>query len=248
MEYLNRERIEQIDFAGFQSRQPFPWLNIQGFLTEEGHRRLGETLPDITLFESEFGVKRAYGQESHDRYALQYHEGLDIAQAWKDFIAELQGETYWSFLRRMFGLPPGKRLPLTMHWHYARTGCSVSPHCDASRKLGSQIFYFNTEAEWDPRWGGQTLVLDDAGGFRPHSAPQFDEFRLVAAAEIMGNQSFVFKRTDHSWHGVRPLACPQGRFRKLFIVVINRQTLQVRLRRLRGKDPDGYPLAPSRGA
>lgn len=71
MEYLNRERIEQIDFAGFQSRQPFPWLNIQGFLTEEGHRRLGETLPDITLFEPEFGVKRAYGQESHDRYALQ---------------------------------------------------------------------------------------------------------------------------------------------------------------------------------
>ena len=239
MEYLNRERIEQIDPASFQNRQPFPWLNLQGFLTDEGYRHLCETLPDISLFERTFGIKRAHGQASHDRYALQYHESLDIAQAWKDFIAELQGETYWSFLHRLFGLPPGKRLPLTLHWHYAPRGCSVSPHCDASRKLGSQIFYFNTDEEWDPRWGGQTLVLDDGGRFRPHSAPEFDDFQALAA-EIMGNQSFIFKRTNHSWHGVRPLMCPPGRFRKIFIVVINRLTLQVWLRRLRGKDPDGY--------
>ena len=240
MEYLNRERIEQIDPATFRNRPTFPWLNIQGFLTNEAYRRLCETLPNVNLFEPTFGIKRGHGQASHDRYALQYRESLDIAPTWKDFIAVLQGETYWSFLRQLFGLPAGKRLPLTLHWHYASRGCSVSPHCDASRKLGSHIFYFNTEEDWDPRWGGQTLALDDEGRFRPHSAPEFDEFRGVATAEIMGNQSFIFKRTNHSWHGVRPLTCPPEQFRKVFIVVINRLTLQVRLRRLRGKDPDGY--------
>ncbi len=240
MEYLSRERIEQIDPATFWNRPAFPWLNMQAFLTDEAYRRLCETLPNVNLFEPTFGIKRGHGQVSHDRYALQYRESLDIAPTWKDFIAVLQGETYWSFLRRMFGLPAGKRLPLTLHWHYAPRGCSVSPHCDASRKLGSHIFYFNTEEDWDPRWGGQTLALDDEGRFRPHSAPEFDDFRGVATAEIMGNQSFIFKRTNHSWHGVRPLTCPPGQFRKVFIVVISRLTLQVRLRRLRGKDPDGY--------
>jgi len=34
-------------------------------------------------------------------------------------------------------------------------GCAVSPHCDAVRKLATHIFYFNTEADWDPGWGGR---------------------------------------------------------------------------------------------
>jgi hypothetical protein len=48
------------------------------------------------------------------------------------------------------------------------------------------------------------------------------------------------KRTEHSWHGVRPLQCPPDILRKLFIVTINLPTLQVWWRRMRGKDPDGY--------
>ena len=66
--------------------------------------------------------------------------------------------------------------------------------------------------------------------------------REVAASEILGNQSFMFKRTEHSWHAVRPITCPPGRLRKVFIVVVNRVNFQVLWRRVRGKDPDGYPL------
>jgi len=80
-------------------------------------------------------------------------------------------------------------LSLTLHWHYAPRGCSVSPHCDAVRKLGSHLCYFNTEEDWDPSWGGQTLLLD-------------------------------FMREDSSWHGVRTLQCPEGGYRKVFVVVI----------------------------
>ena len=97
-----------------------------------------------------------------------------------------------------------------------------------------------TEADWDQRWGGQTLVRDDGGRLRPHSAPALDALRQVAASEILGNRSFLFRRTEHSWHGIRALACPPDRWRKIFIVVINRLTPQVRLRHLRGKDADGY--------
>ncbi len=59
---------------------------------------------------------------------------------------------------------------------------------------------------------------------------------------ILGNQSFMFRRTEHSWHAMRPVTCPPGHLRKVFIVVINRVNFQVVWRRLRGKDPDGYRL------
>jgi hypothetical protein len=41
-------------------------------------------------------------------------------------------------------------------------------------------------------------------------------------ADAIGNRSMVFKRTPHSWHGVRAIDCPEGHLRKVFIVVIER--------------------------
>ena len=89
--------------------------------------------------------------------------------------------------RRLMGV---RRLEFRFHWHYAPNGCSVSPHCDAKRKLGSQIFYLNTDEDWDPSWGGETLVLDDGGRFDLASLRDFDEFDQIAS-EAMGNRSLI---------------------------------------------------------
>ena len=85
-------------------------------------------------------------------------------------------------------------------------------------------------------------MLDDEGKLDSRSAPAFGALREVAASVLIGNQSFIFKRTEHSWHAVNPIACPPGRFRKVFIVVVNRMNLQVLWRRLRGLDPNGMRL------
>lgn len=246
MEYLDTERLAAVagQATEFHGRQPFPWMNLHGIIEEEGFGRLCAELPDVAMFQREFGRKRGYGQQSHGRYALQYRPALDasLSPAWRDFISELHGEAYEGFLRRLFDLGPRERFVLTMHWHYAPSGASVSPHTDARRKLGSHIFYLNTAEDWDPQWGGHTLVLEDGNRIPAHSAPGFDAFRLVAASEMLGNRSFLFRRTEHSWHGVKPIACPPDRLRKVFIVVANRIDFQVLWRRLRGKDADGYPL------
>jgi hypothetical protein len=164
---------------------------------------------------------------------------MDLPGPWKEFVAELEGDTYQSLLRRMLG--PQKFI-LTLEWYYAWQGCSVSPHCDARRKLATHIFYFNTEDDWDTSWGGQILMLDDEGRFKPHSAPSFDDLKVAAALVPRGNESLLFQRTEHSWHGVRPLQCPSSSLRKLFIVTVNVPTFQVWWRRVRGKDPDGYRI------
>jgi 2OG-Fe(II) oxygenase superfamily len=242
MVYLNQEVLEGLSAAAFQGQKPYPWVNIANTLTPEGFEQLRAALPDVSLFERKVGVKRGYGQAPHDRAILHYRPGVELAAPWKEFLAELEGDSYQLFLRRMLGLPPGKRVIPTMEWYYAWEGCAVSPHCDARRKRATHIFYFTTEADWQADWGGQILILNDEGRIKAHSAPQFDDLQVAAALDPRGNGSLLFERTEHSWHGVRPLRCPPGTLRKLFIVTVNLPTLQVWWRRLRGKDPDGYRM------
>jgi hypothetical protein len=239
---LNPVPLTQLGPEQFLAQKPFPWITIPGFLDEKLFKDLCRTMPDVSQLTREFGKTRGYGQESHDRWSLQYRDGLPLSPAWQAFIDSLKSKEYERFIRRLFGLKPHEQIVFTMHWHYAGTGCSVSPHVDASRKLGSHIFYFHTDEDWDNTWGGQTVVLDDGGTMPRHSAPAFNRFKEIASSTITNNHSFIFKRTEHSWHGVKPLTCPENRLRKVFIVVINRVTPQVLWRMLRGKDADGHKL------
>jgi len=240
MEYLNRRCLEALAAKEFREREPYPFVDLRDTLTAEGYERLRGTLPDISLFDRKVGVKRAYGQGYHDRSILHYLPGVAGADPWKEFIAELQGDTYVGFVRRAFGLRPTKPLIPTMEWYYAWQGCGVSPHCDARRKLATHIFYFNTESDWHSDWGGRILIMDDGKRMKAHSAPEFEQLGVAASLDPRGNGSLLFGRTAHSWHGVRPLESPPGHLRKLFIVTISVPTIHVLWRRIRGKDPDGY--------
>ncbi len=236
MSYLDFDRLDRLDAAEFQGQSPYPWVNPQGLLSEDGLRSLSENLPDIGQFETVFGKPRAHGQQSHDRYTLEYRTGLDLAVCWREFVAELEGRDYRRFIARMFGRGFFR---LRLHWHYTPSGCSVSPHCDGRDKLGSHIFYFNDGEDWDPAWGGETLVLDDGGRFERSSAPAFEDFDRVSSAEAMDNHSLLFSRKGNSWHGMREINCPEERLRKVFIVVVEHPILGLRrrlvdsLRRLR---------------
>lgn len=237
MTYLDFSALNQLSPRTFQETKPYPWMNPSGLLTDWGYERLVETLPDLSLFEKRFGVKRAHGQHSHDRYTLEYRKELPLSPHWTQFLDELQGEAYSGFLKRLLGI---KSLDLHFHWHYTPNGCSVSPHCDAKHKLGSHIFYFNTQENWDPAWGGETVILNDHGRFSRKSAPRFEDFPESLASTAIGNYSLLFQRLDKSWHGVRPVQCPEGHMRKVFIVVINRFSLVDRLQRVFGKSRKGY--------
>ena len=196
------------------------------------HDDQGIAFLPVEIFDKVAGKKRAYGQKPHDRYALEYEEGLSLPAAWQEFIEELREGPYREMLCRLAGV---RDLELRFHWHWATRGESVSPHCDAKRKLGSHIFYLNTADEWDPAWGGETLVLDDGGkSFPRSSSPEFEEFASEVHAEARDNWSFIFTRRGNSWHGVREITCPEGHFRKVFIVVLDKPGFRRRLARTFG--------------
>ena len=231
MGYLDHDRLDALDAAAFRDQRPYPWANPQGLLTDGGFRRLHGALPDVARFERVFGKRRTHGQASHDRYALEYHRRLELPECWRNFIAELEGDAYRRFVRRMFGRG---LFHLRYHWHYTPNGCSVSPHCDALDKLGSHIFYFSTGDDWKSDWGGETVVLDDGGRFKRGTAPGFEEFDRAIGAETIGNRSFLFARRGNSWHGVREINCPAGSMRKVFIVVVEDRVLGLKRRVMDG--------------
>jgi hypothetical protein len=238
MQYINQAVMDRLAAAAFQSQEPYPWLNPQGFLTEDGYQRLVATLPPVDLFEERFGEKRKHGQQPHDRLALDYRADLPLSEPWRQFIAEIGSPAYRRFLERMFGR---RALRLVLHWHYTPNGCSVSPHCDSRRKLGSHIFYFNTEKDWRAEWGGETLILDDRGRFHADSAPKFEDFDRVMPATAIGNYSTLFMRRECSWHGVKEIHCPPDALRKVFIVVIEDWSLPARVKSLfRGGKQNRY--------
>jgi len=225
--FLDPKQLAAMDGEQFRAARPYPWANPADLLTADGYRGLIEHLPDVSLFKPVFGRVRKHRQQSHDRYALEWHDNLPVSEVWKEFVRELEGPVYQDFLARMIG---HRDFALRYHFHYTPTGCSVSPHCDAVWKLGSHIFYLNTEDDWKPEWGGETQVLDDRGRFKAGSAPAFEDFDEALSSESIGNRSLLFIRQGNSWHGVRPIDCPEGYLRKVFIVVINNNRPWYRLR------------------
>lgn len=233
MKYLDIEKLRGLSLEEFLSVKPYPYYNAHGVLTEQGFADLLENMPPLDLFEQKFGYERRAGQAPHDRYSLEYTPDTPVPQPWKEFIGELCSDAYRREIERLLG---AKKAEFRFHWHYTPPGCDVSPHCDSRREHGSHLFYFNSEEEWDPVWGGSTLVLDDGGRLSYDSAPALEEFDAVYECQSIGNYSSLMLRTDHAWHAVRPVTCPEDHLRRLFIVVVNPDNLFWKVRdRLIGK-------------
>jgi hypothetical protein len=215
MNYLDVAQLEAIAPAEFNARKPFPWCNPADILAAAGFDELAGNMPDVEQFRSFFGKQRKYGQKSCDRYVLDYEQGMALSPQWLTFIEELKGDPYRRFVANLLGV---RTVRFRFHWHYTPSACAVSPHCDSRAKLGTHIFYMNTDRDWDESWGGATLLLNDQGGLSPKSNPGFDEFGSQTSTRFMGNRSLLFGRRGNSWHGVRPLSSPENTLRKVFIV------------------------------
>jgi len=214
--FLNTAVMDSIDTAQFRAETPFPWVNPQAFILPERYEELLQTVPDVSAFRGFFGKQRKKGQASHDRYILDYERGMALSQNWRDFIEELCGDEYRAFVCRLLNV---SHVRFRFHWHFTPSGGEVSPHCDSKAKIGTQIFYLNTQKDWQWDWGGETVVLDDDGRFSTESAPAFDEFDQQYPAKTRDNRSLIFGRRGNSWHGVKRIECPENYYRKVFIIV-----------------------------
>lgn len=233
MNYLDIDKLRNLSLDDFLLTEPYPYFNSAGVLTESGFQDLLANMPPLSMFEQRLGEERRAGQAPHDRYSLEYAPDMPVPKPWREFIGELCSDAYRHEIERLLG---ARKAEFRFHWHYTPSGADVSPHCDSRREHGSHLFYFNSAEDWNPAWGGATLVLDDGGRLDYNSAPGIDAFDKVIECKSIGNYSALIKRTDHAWHAVNPIECPADRLRRVFIVVVNPDNLFWKIRdRIIGK-------------
>ena len=87
------------------------------------------------------------------------------------------------------------------------------------------------------------VILDDKGRFSAQSSPAWEDFDTALPAKTAGNRSLIFMQTGNSWHGVRPIQCPEGELRKVFIVVANRAGPIARQAPGSRGEPGAHPLS-----
>jgi hypothetical protein len=232
VKYLDIEKLRNLGRDEFMAVKPYPFYN-KPVLTQEGFQALLDNMPSLEMFDAIMGKERRAGQAPHDRYSLEYTPNMPVPKPWQEFIGELCSDDYRREIQRLLG---AKKIEFRFHWHYTPSGADVSPHCDARRERGSHLFYFNSEQDWDPAWGGATLALDDGGRLSYDSAPALEDFDDIIEFDSIGNSAALMLRTDHAWHAVRPIECPEDRLRRVFIVVVNPNNLFWKVRdRLVGK-------------
>ncbi len=230
--FINYELLKKFDKQLFLENEPCCWYNFHQFLTPEGFQQLYQDYPALDLFEKHEGIKRRDGQKPHDRYYLAYnispYEGTrrgkageaavqhqDLPKSWQLFVKELTtSRKYHNFIRSLFEVSD---FTIRFDWHVATANCDVSPHLDSYRKIGSHLFYFNTNQDWNSDWGGATLLL--SGKPEEVKNPDFSDFTSETQTQIIDNRSFMFRNTPTAWHGVKPLTCPEDKYRRLFNII-----------------------------
>ena len=105
-------------------------------------------------------------------------------------------------------------------------GKIVAPHRDAPRKLVSLLLYF-ADPDWQDEWGGGTdfyvpLEPERADEWAATDRVPFQAMKTVRSAAFKPNRLGGFVRSETSWHGVSPIACPLDRGRKALLVNLKR--------------------------
>jgi len=170
--FIDSDRLTALASEEFRSQEPYPWLN-ERLLRPEAFDELCRDFPSLDQFEFHQDLAREGGQRPHDRYYLVYESSIyaqldhtqrgvvrhdELPKSWQGFIEELDDSPrYRGFVSRMLGVPD---FTARFAWHVGVTHSEVSPHRDSPKKLGTHIFYFNIDRDWDPSWGGETLVLE----------------------------------------------------------------------------------------
>ena len=191
----------------FRGSQPFPFVQIDGFLCPDFAREVARTFPDME-------AARAVGRSFRAVNEWGKTQVTD-ASAFPPPIRALQealADPHWlATLSRITGIPDllADEELVGGGMHLMRSGALLDVHVDFNliedRRLFRRlnILVFLNEG-WRPEWGGG-LELWDAGVKTRHHC---------VLPEL--NRCVIFETSEKSFHGVQKLSCPPGVIRRSF--------------------------------
>ena len=197
---------------------PFPHFYVRDVFPADFYRKLLALLPGPETMSSLMDAGRAKGYP--ERAVIQLDggrvAGMNDAQ-----------HTFWSTLTRwMFGgrfgaamlekfepwatprvdARPGHVITDELLLVRDETRYSLGPHTDASLKLISLLFYLPSDDSLEKY--GTSLYVPKQEGFTCEGGPhhRFEGFTRMATMPFLPNSLFAFVKSDHSFHGVEPIA------------------------------------------
>ena len=186
----------------FRRATPFPHVVMDDFLEPDLCRRLADGFPtyDEERFRNEWG-----------ELGKAWHENVPaMGPAFAELDRGLRSHEFLDLLSRISGIPD---LVFDPHYfgggtHENLHGMELDPHIDFNvhpktklhRRL-NLLLYLNDE--WDESWGGALELHTN-----PWLPPAENEVETVSP---LMNRCVLFETSDHSWHGFRRLALPEGK-------------------------------------
>jgi len=177
-----------------------PWEHVEcpNFLDPKIARPLASAFDDVQMKRFEkFRSVKPYKFSNH----LLDNTYSDVTHSWQLLANILQSNEYGCALAKIADQDlVGRRRTLNM-WSY-RPGDLLGPHLDDPNKILTQVFYLSED--WCEGDGGRLAILTDN---TMKSAVRF-------VSPTFGS-SFIFLRSEKSWHAVEPIADHGGNRRSM---------------------------------
>ena len=158
-------------------KTPFEYLILPGFLRQEIIAAISRDFPSISK----------PGSFPSDT--------LQFGGAFRELLAELEGDTFRRAVEQKFGLDlTGRPTIITVRGHTDETDGRI--HTDSRTKIITMLIYFNED--WHES-GGRLRLL--------RSGTDLEDY--VAEVDPSIGTLLAFRRSDHSWHGHKPFVGPR---------------------------------------
>lgn len=221
--------------------EPYPIAWLPAALDERSWRDLFARWPDKKYFmkNPELGSKLSFSgkDDPGNRKDPQRRRAADnytrftwqTGNPWRDFYKAIKAQTFIATAlaesKAVHVHLPHKAKGLQSRFEFsqmpAKGGC-ILPHTDSPSKVITFVFPF--EEEWDEEWGGQTEVLlpkEDKNRYNwMNRQGAFEDFETVQKMPFKPGGALMFIKTHNSWHGVRPIEGPEGKWRRTVTVNI----------------------------
>jgi len=197
----------------FQTAEPFPWLVLENFLTENFVDQLVTDFPqqgpDYARYclgdDGQIGPNYANSNPQEFPVAFQLLDSLISSDGFLIFLSKITGIPDLQYDPDYFG--GGIRESQGQVFLPPHIDFNYHPRTMSHRRL-NLLLYLNED--WMEEWGGAIQVHRDPRVHRTDS--------MVASFPPVLNRCFIFETSERSWHGFNRLVPPPGRSRRAFTV------------------------------
>ena len=188
-------------------KDPFDVRVFDDFLTPGYYKVLASTFPTHGFRVLDIGSKIHLNREHPD-----FDDFIQSHSIWRDFYEWCEAGSLEAVVRDSIelGTINSFRFEFSI---LPSNGGYIWPHADVAKKRATVVFYFPPEG-WQRSWGGGFEVLRVLPGAKNPKKPSWDEVETVTVIDFIPNRVVMMKKTDNSFHCVRPIGGPPGRQRR----------------------------------